>query len=179
MPKETSPAIVTKDKMKPVINKKIEKSSKSLLSNTAEKKEIINYISKEEFKAKNEIAILEPIKCIELDKIKTPVFQLSPILAQIQSKKQDSTIFKVSLKPDKYLSLKEYARQEINKLIKEQKVVEDGKFDLWALAKTGVKQINHIINSNVELEKTQDTVTNRTRIEINTGLLGFYSSKNK
>ncbi len=172
-PKENSAMHILRNNLKSLKENKIEKQSKNLDFKKEEKNEFINIVNKEEFKTKKEAASLEPLKSIEPNELKVLFFQASPIIAQIQLQEKNKT---ASEPKDKYLSLNEYAEQEIKSVIKNQQVIDEKGLNLWALVKSGAKELDRLIGTNVNLKKTTDTTTNRTRIEINTGLLGYYSS---
>jgi hypothetical protein len=80
---------------------------------------------------------------------------------------------------NQYLTINELAKNEVIKIIDKQNIIDEEGFSFWALAKSGLTQINRLTGANLTLEKTKDTTTNRTIVEFNTGLLSFYSSSKK
>jgi hypothetical protein len=86
---------------------------------------------------------------------------------------------KTATNENKYLTLAELAENEINKTIKNQNLPIEKGINLWTLAKSGIIGINKVFGSKIILNNTKDTTTNRTRFELDTGLLGYYSSSEK
>jgi hypothetical protein len=120
---------------------------------------------------------LEFQKSASINELSPSMILEGPSLASVNNK----NIFRKETiaKKDKYLTINEYAKEGVIKVLEDSKIVDNSGLNLWSLAKSGLAQINKLTGSNIELNKEQDTTGNRIRIEFNTGLLGYYTSKNE
>lgn len=124
---------------------------------------------------------IEPQKAMELYELKRPSMFVEPIkpakgkhVAEISSNKNLN-----KKNQENYLSLKDYAVKEIKEsFTKENLPIEEG-LSLWALAKSGVNELNKYTGTKLSLNKSVDSASNRTIVAFNSKLLGFYSSSEK
>ena len=158
---------------------KFEKPIQQISSNQQKIKRTIKIIQRNKQIRKQNIQ-LQLQSRIDISQLKTPVLQVTPVLsenierASIQEAgKSDSAI------EQKYLTTNKLARDAIDRAIKNENLSNDKGLNFWALAKSGIKEINKLTGTKIVLEKTRDTTSNRSRIEIDAGLLGYYSSSEK
>lgn len=114
----------------------------------------------------------KPIEIVELDNrnelaVNTPIIPipLMPVVA-LESKQS-------------YLTVKEYASQELKKRLELENVDFEKEMTFWRAAQTGVKQINKLTGMNIAMDKKYDSTSNRTKVIIHTNLMSFYTSTKK
>jgi len=117
---------------------------------------------------------------IDVSQLKIPVLQDSPVLSENikRASIQEASNSEIS-REQKYLSKNKLAKDAIDRAIKNENLSNDKGLNFWAMAKSGIKEINKLTGTKIVLEKTRDTTSNRSRIEIDAGLLGYYSSSEK
>jgi hypothetical protein len=117
---------------------------------------------------------------IEISQLKAPLLQIALVNPNYINKAFLHEAIKADSSGDeRYLTLSKLAENEISKVINKENLPVDQGLNLWALAKSGIREINRLTGSKIVLDKTQDTTSTRKKFELDTGLLGFYSSSEK
>jgi hypothetical protein len=152
------------------------------------KKDITHYPDKianniavpEQDQVQKQKVTLQLKKNIELSQLQNAALKVSPVISEYNNSGVREYKTNKNTGKTEYLTLNKLAEKEIKKVLKDENLPIEKEINLWTLAKSGIIGINKLIGSNIVLDNSNDTTTNRNRFEINTGLLGFYtSSENK
>jgi hypothetical protein len=158
---------------------KFEKPIQQISSNQQKIKRNIKIIQRNEQIKKQNIQ-LQLQSRIDVSQLKTTVLQVTPVLSEnIKRAAIQEASKSDSAREQKYLTINKLAKDAIDRAIKNENLSNDKGLNFWALAKSGIKEFNKLTGSKIVLDKTQDTTSNRSRIEIDAGLLGYYSSSEK
>jgi hypothetical protein len=172
--KDTTTTILTSELV--IKTEKNEKKQTEILQKEESKIEPLHNELKDK---KDTIVPLMPQLRKEIYELKPSDLLSRPALAAIQIPQVVVPEIEITEINDKYLTINELATTEVKKVIDKQNIVNEDGINLWALAKSGIKQVNRLTGANLTLEKTKDTTSNRTIVKFNTDLLSFYSSSEK
>jgi hypothetical protein len=122
---------------------------------------------------------LQMQKGIEIGKLNVVSANDSPVISAYLKEACLAEMRKNRNDEKRFLYIDQLAENEIKKVLKDQNVPVEKELTLWTLAKSGIMGLNRLMGSNILLESKNDTATNRSRFELDTGVLGFYSSLEK
>jgi hypothetical protein len=178
MPKTNLPAKIEINSLSPV---KIYKVAKVEHKDNLIQKSIIIEPTKLKTESLTRAALpdLQPQQAIDAKTVHASIELVSPALAGFTLAGTNILRKSTIANKEKYLTLNEYAKEEVKKIVESQIMTDNRGIDFWGTANKALAQLNKYTGANIEMKKIQDTTNNRTRIEFSSGLLGYYTSKNE